>query len=908
MQQIPSLKGDALGAVKYRGGHLQIIASAGSGKTEVVSQRVAGLLVDGLSPASIVAFTFTERAAASLKSRIEKRAAAKFGNAVLDTLNGMFVGTIHSYCFRVLQQHVPKYETFDVLDDHRLMAFLTRQYKRLGVEALDGRMFRSIAAFRKSLEVIENELLRPNQLEDPLRDIYERYLGDLEDHRFLTYGQIISRTVEALGDTRIEAAIHDPLQHLIVDEYQDINPAQEALIERLALPPVHLCVVGDDDQSIYQWRGSDVNNIIDFQIRYPNVQQFHIERNRRSRPGIIQAANQFAQSIHGRLSKRMREDRPSSGGTEVVCWTAETEPDEARVIARAVRSAHDDHGYRYRDIAILCRGRIAFPAILDALAGQGTPVQPGGRTNLFLQPDADLFGRTICWLMDHDWRFGRYGWDVEKVSLKDLTDGYTKEFALAPSQARRVRKHLEAWKLAVEGTDKGPANLVREFYELLNAAGVDQWDLSDPWTANRLGTLARCSQVLADYETARRRARPDHQSPGDMRGGQDRGRWYYVWLSIFIQNWARGAYEDFEGEEDIELDAVDLTTIHQAKGLEWPIVFVPSLKVGRFPSSKRTDQWHVPRRLFSPERYEGSMNDERRLFYVAMTRARDFLSLSTFERQKNQATPSPFLVETAGQNVGRLSKLPGPPPPETAVGEQGILEVTFSDLAAYLECGLSYRLRRQIGFQPPLAPEIGYGKAVHHVLRRVAEHVQARKRKPTPKELDRLFDDEFYMPAANKAAYREMKQRARKLVDRYLADWESELHRVWAVERPFELHLGDATISGRADVIFDEAEEGRPRLTIVDYKTGADSHDSHGFQLQVYTNAGRREGLRVEDAYVHDLKNATRQAVDVDVKEIEGAEARARSLVLGLRSKAYVPKPGKVCAHCDVRQLCPYRV
>jgi DNA helicase-2/ATP-dependent DNA helicase PcrA len=135
----PDLTGDAKAARDYRGGHLQIIAAAGSGKTEVVAQRVAGLLADGVPAEGIVAFTFTERAAASLKSRIERRIVSHpgLGASMLDRIGGMFVGTIHSYCFRILQQHVPRYETFDVLDDNRLTAFLTREVNRTGIKELD---------------------------------------------------------------------------------------------------------------------------------------------------------------------------------------------------------------------------------------------------------------------------------------------------------------------------------------------------------------------------------------------------------------------------------------------------------------------------------------------------------------------------------------------------------------------------------------------------------------------------------------------------------------------------------------------------------------------------------------------------------------------------------------------------
>ena len=157
---------------------------------------------------------------------------------------------------------------------------------------------------------------------------------------------------------------------------------------------------------------------------------------------------------------------------------------------------------------------------------------------------------------------------------------------------------------------------------------------------NRLGTLARFSSLLVDYESVRRRARPDPDAPGEQLGGQDRGLWYYRNLAIHIINYAQGAYEGFDGEADFVLNAVDLTTVHRAKGLEWPAVFVPSVTASRFPNTRagETSSWLVPRDQFDAARYEGSDGDERRLFYVALTRARDWLSVSRHDRVTSRRT------------------------------------------------------------------------------------------------------------------------------------------------------------------------------------------------------------------------------------------------------------------------------
>jgi DNA helicase-2/ATP-dependent DNA helicase PcrA len=176
------LTGPARDAVRHRGSHLQIIAGAGSGKTEVVSQRVVDLLADGVPAEAIVAFTFTERAADELKLRIGRRVHERLGRGALDRLTSLFVGTIHSYCFRLLQQHVPEYETYDVLDDNQLTAFLAREAHRLEIRQLDvrNRLFASIHTFLTGVDVVENELLDPTAMPDPFGRILRAYYETLE--------------------------------------------------------------------------------------------------------------------------------------------------------------------------------------------------------------------------------------------------------------------------------------------------------------------------------------------------------------------------------------------------------------------------------------------------------------------------------------------------------------------------------------------------------------------------------------------------------------------------------------------------------------------------------------------------------------------------------------------------------
>ena len=902
----PVLDGDAQRAVRHRGSHMQIIACAGSGKTEVVAQRVADLIAEGVDPAGIIAFTFTERAAEELKARISARVESRLGSGVLDRLGAAFVGTIHAYCFRLLQQHVPRYETFDVLDEQRLTAFLCREAPRLHLKELTGQLFRSIKAFLSNLEVIENELIPLEQLEEgPFRAMAEQFYELLDQFRLLTYGQLIARAVQELPNPVVAEAVQASLRYLIVDEYQDVNPAQERLIQLLTGPNVELCVVGDDDQAIYQWRGSDVRNIVDFASRYPGVRTFTIATNRRSRPYIVQTAAQFARSIQGRLDKQMEAFR-DPGNVELVTWSAGTEQEECDRIAETIQQLHES-GLPYRDIAVLVRGRVAYPALLDAFDAHGVPVQPAGRTGLFNRAEAQLFGKTYAWLAGHSWSPEPYSWG-EVPGDDEILSEYRDLYELTEDSARAVRTRLLALRASVS-SDAMPVNLVADFYELLADIGVATWDAEDLIVSSRLGTLARCSAILADYEAVRRRSRPDPDEPGAQIGGQDRGAWYYGNLAIYISNYAKGAYEDFDGEPDVQVDAVDLTTVHKAKGLEWRVVFVPSLTNRRFPSSMtgRPQNWLVPRQLFSPERYEGTDADERRLFYVAMTRARDWLSLSRHERMTNRVAASAYHAEVTSQS----NVLPLPLPDIGQIireSAQEPISLTFSELASFRSCGFAYRLRTQLGFQPFLAPELGYGKAVHHIMRSVAEFTTRYGRPPNAYELKAMFDSGFFLPAASKPAHRQLKEAARRLVGKYLDSYQDDLHRVWETERPFELHLPTAIISGRADVILDKEGGDVKALAIVDYKTSTEddpaANEEYDLQLAVYTDAGRREGLDVRAAYVHDLKAADRRGVDVSPGAIATTETVVESAVDDLRKRNFRARPGRACKRCDLKKLC----
>jgi DNA helicase II / ATP-dependent DNA helicase PcrA len=908
-----SLSPEQAQVVTHRSGDLQVIACAGSGKTESISRRVAALIGEGTEPASIVAFTFTERAAAELKERITRRVAERMGDVFRDRLGPMFVGTIHAYCFRILQDHVPEYGNYDVLDENRHAGFLSREFRRLGLSRLKAKHWAPIRDFMRTVDIIGNEGIPVTALAGiPLGECYEAYRASLQRYHFLTFGLLITSALEALERPGVFARVHGPLRHLLVDEYQDINPAQERLIELLSQAPVHLTVVGDDDQSIYQWRGSDVRNILTFHQRRPAAATVELDTNRRSRPAIVAAANAFSQSIPSRLPKTMKAVR-EAGPNQVTAWSAETDEIEANRVADTITRLKG-LGYRYRDIAVLFRSvRTSAPPLIAALRARDIPYMAAGRTGLFLQPEVAFVAEIYAWFIDGDWRDDRFG-EFRPANLDRIIAGLNQVFgggALIPD----LGGYLEDWRAFVLRGQR-PVNLVGDYYRLLRVLGVHRTDLTTPTGSSRMGALARFSEVLGDFENIYRRGRQVEKDGERMfEAANDRGKDYFRALHNYLLHYARDAYEEFEGEASVDLDAVDILTIHQAKGLEWPVVFLPALVQGRFPSrwSGQTQEWLLPESAFPAEvrrRYEGGDAEERRLFYVGLTRARDAAYLSCFERKTNRFHPSDYLIEVAGQAPPVLDELPLPGLPASDTGSEiPPLDVSYSDLAAFEECGHRYRLSNVLGFQTQIAPELGYGRAIHHVLRQVAEAVRACGRIPSNADLDALLTDEFFVPFASRQAWQQMKKAARKLVNTYVESYASDLHRIWAVERPFALHVDEGVVTGRADVILDDEGGTRGSLAIVDYKVTTDEVRAERYeeQLRVYSLAGRGEGLEVKAAYLHELRDGTRKSVDISDNTTRFAMNKVKDRMGALRRSSFTPKPEvDRCSACEYQRICAH--
>jgi DNA helicase-2/ATP-dependent DNA helicase PcrA len=379
-----------------------------------------------------------------------------------------------------------------------------------------------------------------------------------------------------------------------------------------------------------------------------------------------------------------------------------------------------------------------------------------------------------------------------------------------------------------------------------------------------------------------------------------------------MNSYAAWAYEEQPAEDIRGVDAVQIMTVHQAKGLEWPVVFLFSTVDGRFPSKMvgRALNWcDIPRDMFDARRYEGDLEDERRLFYVAITRARDALAVSHFKRLKKRMSRSPFIDDLDFNVIKSLEKAGLPSFP---VGKlealDGLLTFSASEITAYLRCPYMFLLRNVYGYQPELDEAIGFGKGVHYCLRRAVEILKRDKELGPITAAVRAVDNEFFMPFAGGEVFESYKKGARRSVLNYAKGHGEDLRQSSEVEYRIEFPIHSATVTGRIDVLGDK--EVRDYKTL-DYKEVEGSVTVNEAELQVRLYAAGLEsvGRQVKGGSVAFLSSNSSEIVSVDVGKthVDRAVRDAEKVVESVRKRHFKPNRGEHCESCDMREICRWR-
>ncbi|QGQ18738.1 DNA helicase PcrA [Cellulomonas sp. JZ18] len=642
-------------AVLHAGGPLLIVAGAGSGKTRVLTHRIAHLLATHRArPGEVLAITFTNKAAAEMRERVEA--------LVGPSAQRMWVSTFHSACVRILRREAAtlglrsSFSIYDQADSQRLITLVARELD------LDPKRYPPKALGAK-ISNLKDELVSPesfaatsgggsaNDFDTVLAQVYTRYQQRLQQANALDFDDIIVRTVELL-QTFPEVAEHyrRRFRHVLVDEYQDTNHAQYVLVRELVgvdggadgegVERGELTVVGDADQSVYAFRGASIRNILEFEADYPDARTILLEQNYRSTQTILSAANAVIAKNPNRRPKRLWTD--SGAGPQIVAYVADSEHEEARFVAEEIDRLGDSDGVRPGDVAIFYRANAQSRALEEVLVRVGLPYKVVGGTRFYERReirDAIAYLRTVA-NPDDDVSTRRI-LNVPKRGLGERSEAMVAAFAererisfgaaLArldevPGLGTRALTGLSAFATMLDelrdlASTAGPAQVLGA---VLDRSGylAELRASEDPQDASRVENLAELHAVASEFEQS--------DPEGDLADFLERVSLVADSDQIPVPDGADG-----DGDGRADQGVITLMTLHTAKGLEFPVVFLTGMEDGTFP--------HM-RSLADPDQ----LAEERRLAYVGLTRARQRLYVSraavrTAWGVPNEFPPSRFL-------------------------------------------------------------------------------------------------------------------------------------------------------------------------------------------------------------------------------------------------------------------------
>ena len=996
-------------AVTHGEGPLLVVAGAGTGKTEVITRRIAWLIATRRArPSEILALTFTDKAADEMAVRVDQLVPYGYTDTA--------ISTFHAFGDRLIREHalelglptdvrvLSRADVVIFLREH-LFAFDLDVYRPLGdptrfLAALAGlfsrckdedispatyaefadRLQAEAAAVGVAVGVADAGPVAAHALADEARRqaelaaAYARYQELLGQNGCIDFGDQVALALRIVrGSAAVRRSVADRFRYILVDEFQDTNRAQAELVALLAEPHRNVAVVGDDDQAIYAFRGAAIDNILGFRARYPGARAVVLRRNYRSVAPILEAAYRLVRfndpdrlETQAGLAKRLRAERRVAAPQPVRRQAFASGSDEADWIAADI-AARVQGGSAPRDHAVLVRANGHADAILRALNMVGVPWRFSGASGLYARPEVRLLMAFLRAIADPDSSVDVYALassEVYALGGDDLT-------AIVNTARRRNRSVLAI----MDELDRQPG-ILRVAPGSRAAVGRLVADLG------RYGAMAHerpAGEVLYAFlresgllaRLARTETTASDEGLGNIARFFDIIRNQSALLAddraVFVAQHLRTLIEAGDdpatADLDPDADAVAVLTVHKAKGLEFPVVYLPGMVVGRFPGTGRSDPLSLPAglgrgELVTPDR---ALAEERRLCYVAMTRARDELILSyAVDYGGSRARKvSPFVLEaldlavasiapetgavvpSAEERLATFAGVDAPVPAARRSASAGPLMLSFGQVDAYLTCPQRYRFAHVL--RVPIAPHhaLIYGSALHKVVQ-LFHHRHARGQVMSDAELDDALDAVW----SNEGFVSRDHEEAR------LAAARAALHRFRTdqlqpgaviptyVEREFSFALGGDVVRGRWDRVDIETLPdpaippadpvpavpsadvvtpvlglmGPERVTITDYKSSdvrdpvkARQRARESLQLQIYAMGYEAMTGRLPDQVaLHFLDSGLIGRVDVEPKRIARARERISTVAEGIRDGRFEATPDPMaCARCPYRDICP---
>ena len=622
-------------AVRQLDGPVLILAGAGSGKTATMTHRMAYMIEQGIDPHSILAVTFTNKAAGEMRSRVED---------LVGEVYGMWIMTFHAMCLRMLRYSPERlgYKTgFTVYDETDKKTLVKRICKELNIDdkVSSPSMIISVISKCKENEEGPEEFLtsaRGLLYEKHIYDVYKRYQEELMNANAMDFDDLLWNGVKLLEQNPdILAYYSGRFRYIMVDEYQDTNYLQYKLIKMLASTHGNLCVVGDDDQCIYQWRGADIRNILDFENDFSNVLTIRLEQNYRSDGNILKLANSVIKNNRERKAKALWTDRKD--GAKITYKRLEDEKQEAWWIGSEIERLRAEEGYDYKDFAILYRKNAQSRSFEEKFSFRGIPYRvlaglryydrkeikdvmaylrlienPGDNVSMMRvinEPKRGIGGKTLAGIEEYA--------NAYKMTMFEALC----EKELLSTFGPKLRSSVEAFTGMLSDIRQEQENLtLTDLYDnVLNRSGYLK-ALEDAGTVeaeSRIENIMEFKSVITEFEKglddgSTKALRDEMRAERLALMGKDIDADEQSELSAFLEQITLMADIDNHDEDE---DAVVLMTLHSAKGLEFPVVFMPGMENGMFPGMAALDEEH-------------GMEEERRLCYVGITRAMKKLYLT----------------------------------------------------------------------------------------------------------------------------------------------------------------------------------------------------------------------------------------------------------------------------------------
>ncbi len=965
MNTIRSLNEEQLQAVNHGEGPLLIIAGAGTGKTTVITQRIKHLIIEKkVAPSEILALTFTEKSAAEMEERVD--VALPYGYTQL------WIETFHAFCDRILRSdaiHIGLNPSYKLATEAESILFLRKNLFQLKLRYFQplGNPYKFLQGFLTHISRLRDdditaddygffaEKLGGEKNADPdevrktleLANAYKIYETLKAKEGIMDFADLISNVLKLFRTRKNILSIYqNQFKYILVDEFQDTNFSQNEMAILLAGAKKNITVVGDDDQSIYRWRGAAISNIIQFRKHFPKAKVIALTKNYRSKQEILDRAYQLIQfnnpdrlEVKENINKKLIAAR-SEQGDPVETHFANRAENEAEFVAKKIKELAADKQYAYKDFAILVRANDHAQPFVRALERARIPYQFLGPGRLFHQEEIkDLlaylkilynfednasvyrlltipfFGfdaRDIAAILNFAKRKNYLLFEalehIDELTLKEEVTIKIKELtAMIHRHLKRVPRESAGQILYYFFEDSG---LFREYLAA-----------EKPEEEKKVQNVARFFEKLKNFEA-------EHADASIFA--------VVDWIDLSMELGESPLASEADWSEN---NAVNIMTVHSSKGLEFPVVFLVSLLTQRFPSRDRKEQIPVPEALIKEVLPEGDYNlqEERRLFYVGMTRAKDrlFFTASLFvSAGRRERKISPFVYEALGEEsvkkllegrreqmfVQQMSlldimqpKQTDTPPAPKATTTQTLSYISYSQLQTFDMCPLHYKLRYILKMPGQPAPSLSFGISLHNVMK---DYYQAliNKEEVNQKILENMLQKRWINEGYQSKAHAESAfAHAKEVLANYVKNNPPTSRLPAALELPFQYNIRDLKILGRIDRI-DMTQEGK--LEIVDYKTGDKIPDEkklkEDLQLTMYALAATKVNDVIFNGQTPDnvllslyyLEKGIKLTTMRTKEQLLEAEELILKKVEEITTSSFECRGGIFCKTCEYKMIC----